>query len=45
MRKALREEDESLFLEAIIELGQKPGSSEYEESLKLWHAFSGSRRK
>lgn len=36
---------EALFIEAIIELGQTPGSSEYEESLKAWRAFSGSRRR
>ena len=42
MRQALREGNEALFIEAIIELGQKPGSSEHEESLKAWRAFSGS---
>jgi hypothetical protein len=35
MRQALREGNEALFIEAIIELGLKPGSSEYEESLKV----------
>jgi hypothetical protein len=43
IRQALREGNEALFVEAIIELGQTPGSSEYEESLKAWRAFSGSR--
>ncbi len=45
MRQALREGNEALFIEAIIELGQTPGSLEYEQSLKAWRAFSGSRLK
>jgi hypothetical protein len=44
MRQALREGNEALFIEAIIELGLRPGSSEYEDSLKAWRAFSGSSR-
>jgi hypothetical protein len=43
IRQALREGNEALFVGAITELGQTPGSLEYEEFLKVWRAFSESR--
>jgi hypothetical protein len=41
-REALRSQDEGTFQEAITsELGQLPGTTEYEESMKIWRAFRG----
>ena len=39
-REALRGNDIEKFKEAIIrDLGQQPGTSEYERSLKIWDEF------
>jgi hypothetical protein len=41
-REALRSQDEATFQEAIInELGQLPGTAEYQQSMKVWRAFRG----
>ena len=41
-REALRSQDEGTFQEAIInELGQLPGTAEYQQSMKIWRAFRG----
>jgi hypothetical protein len=41
-REALRSQDEATFQEAIInELGQWPGTAEYENSMKIWREFRG----
>jgi hypothetical protein len=41
-REALQSDDIEKFREAIIgELGQRPGTPEYERSLKIWHEFHG----
>jgi hypothetical protein len=36
MLEAIRHRDESLFIEAILDLGHAPGSPEYVECLKKW---------
>ncbi len=36
MLEAIRHRDESLFVEAILDLGHVPGSPEYDEYLKKW---------
>jgi hypothetical protein len=36
MLKAIRLRDESLFVEAILDLGHAPGSPEYDDYLKKW---------
>lgn len=39
-RQALELRDEELFKEAIVnDLGQLPGSPEYQQSLKIWREF------
>jgi len=44
-REALQSQNEEMFKEAIInELGQLPGTSEYENSLKIWREFRGKSR-
>jgi hypothetical protein len=44
-REALASQDEEGFKDAIInDLGQLPGSSEYENSMKIWRAFRGRTR-
>jgi hypothetical protein len=41
-REALKLNDEELFKETLIhELGQLPGSPEYQHSLKAWRALHG----
>lgn len=41
-REALQSDDIEKFKEAIIrELGQRPGTPEYERSLKIWYEFHG----
>jgi len=41
-REALESDDEEKFKRAIIdELGQLPGSAEYENSLKIWRESRG----
>jgi hypothetical protein len=43
-KEALQSNDEAVFIEAIInDLGQQPGSPEYESSLKIWREFRGRR--
>lgn len=43
-KEALENNDVELFKEAIIsDLGQLPGSPEYERSLKVWYAWHGER--
>jgi hypothetical protein len=43
-KEALASDDESTFIEAIVnDLGQLPGSPEYENSLRIWRAFRGRR--
>jgi hypothetical protein len=43
-REALRSQDEAAFQEAIVnELGQLPGTAEYENSMKIWREFRGGR--
>jgi hypothetical protein len=42
-RRALEECDQAVFEEAIRELGQLPGTPEYERSLKAWKSFHGRR--
>ncbi len=44
-REALQSKDEDTFREAIIsELGQLPGTAEYETSMKIWREFRGKFR-
>ena len=44
-REALQSKDENTFREAIIsELGQLPGTDEYESSMKIWREFRGKFR-
>lgn len=44
-REALRSQDEAAFQEAIInDLGQLPGSAEFEASMKIWREFRGRAR-
>jgi hypothetical protein len=39
-KEALQSNDEAAFIEAItVDLGQLPGSDEYEKSLKIWGDF------
>lgn len=41
-REALQSDDIEKFKEAIIrDLGQQPGTPEYERSLRIWHEFHG----
>ena len=41
-REALQSNDVEKFKEAIIrDLGQQPGTPEYEKSLRIWHEFHG----
>lgn len=41
-REALQSDDIEKFKEAIIrDLGQQPGTHEYEQSLKIWDEFHG----
>jgi len=43
-KEALASNDEAAFIEAIVnDLGQLPGSPEYEKSLKIWREFRGRR--
>jgi hypothetical protein len=43
-REALQSNDEAAFIEAIVsDLGQLPGTEEYEKSLKIWREFRGRR--
>ena len=43
-KEALASDGESTFIEAIVnDLGQLPGSPEYEKSLKICRAFRGRR--
>lgn len=44
-REALQSQDEGTFREAIInELGQLPGTAEYDNSMKIWRVFRGKSR-
>jgi hypothetical protein len=44
-REALRSQDEAAFQEALInELGQLPGTAEFENSMKIWREFRGKSR-
>ncbi len=44
-RVALQSWKEEVFREAIInELGQMPGTAEYEKSMKIWREFRGKYR-
>jgi ribosomal protein S7 len=44
-REALQSQNEETFREAIInELGQLPGTAEYETSMKIWREFRGKFR-
>jgi ribosomal protein S7 len=44
-REALQSQNEETFREAIInELGQLPGTVEYETSMKIWREFRGKFR-
>jgi len=38
-REALQEGNEAAFIQALLDLGQTPGSAEYEHSMKLWRAY------
>lgn len=43
-REALQSNDEAVFIEALVnDLGQLPGTEEYENSLKIWREFRGCR--
>lgn len=43
-REALQNDNEAGFIDAIVnDLGQLPGSPEYENSLKIWREFRGRR--
>ncbi len=43
-KEALQSDNEAAFIDAIVnDLGQLPGSSEYENSLKVWRSFRGRR--
>ncbi len=44
-REALQSKDENTFREAIRnELGQLPGTAEYESSMRIWREFRGKFR-
>jgi hypothetical protein len=44
-REALQSQNEETFRETIInELGQMPGTDEYEKSMKIWREFRGKFR-
>jgi hypothetical protein len=45
MLEAIRHGDESLFVEAILDLGHAPGSPEYDEYLKKWRENVGASRR
>jgi hypothetical protein len=43
-REALEGNDVQAFKDALVtDLGQLPGSEEYERSLKVWYSFRGRR--
>jgi len=43
-REALESNDVEMFKEALVtDLGQLPGSEEYERSLKIWYSLRGRR--
>ena len=43
-KEALESNDEAAFVQAIVnDLGQLPGSPEYEKSLKIWREFRARR--
>jgi hypothetical protein len=44
MLTALRQGNRGLFQQVLIELGKKPGSSEYEESMKEYEKYQRERR-
>jgi hypothetical protein len=44
MQDALRQSNRGLFQQVLIDLGQKPGSDEYERSMKLFEDYQRARR-
>lgn len=44
MMTAIRRGNLGLFRQVLIELGQRPGSSEYEGSMKLYEEYQRERR-
>ena len=43
MLDALRKGNLGLFQQVLIDLGQKPGSSEYEKSMKMFETYQRER--
>jgi len=43
MLDALRKGNPRLFQQVLIDLGQKPGSSEYEKSMKMFETYQRER--
>ncbi len=43
MLNAIRNGNRGLFQQVLIDLGQKPGSSEYEQSMKLFESYQAER--
>jgi hypothetical protein len=43
MLDALRKGNPGLFQQVLIDLGQKPGSSEYEKSMKMFETYQRER--
>ena len=44
MLTALRRANRGLFQQVLIDLGQKPGSSEYENSMKMFEDYQRAKR-
>jgi hypothetical protein len=43
MLNAIRNGNRGLFQQVLIDLGQKPGSSEYAQSMKLFESYQAER--
>jgi hypothetical protein len=43
MLNAIRNGSRGLFLQVLIDFGQKPGSSEHEQSMKLFESYQAER--
>ena len=43
MLNAIRQGNRGLFQQVLIDLGQKPGSSEYEKSMKMFETYQRER--
>lgn len=44
MLNALRKGNRGLFQQVLIDLGQKPGSSEFEQSMKMFETYQRERQ-